>query len=215
MRLKRLPEPWRVMPSPEPSCTRAGRFLPKALAPLARAGLNTGSIHPLVSVSDPRTGAEALRGAFFCVEGDRTAVRLARRIVADLNGTAFSIRSENKTLYHAAAVIASPHATALFDVAVSTLVAAGLDRKTARRVLIPLLESTVENLKRSDAAEALTGTFARGDVATVKRHLKALSGKEHRETLKIYKLLGQYSLNLAEKKHLDQKSINEIEKLLK
>lgn len=192
----------------------SGALSSNALAPLARAGLHTGSIHPLVSVSDPTIGAEALGGAFFCVEGDLTAVRLARRIVADLSGTAFSIRSENKTLYHAAAVIASPHATALFDVAVSTLMAAGLDRKTARRVLTPLLESTVANLKRSDAAEALTGTFARGDVATVKRHLKALSGQEHRNTLQIYKLLGHHSLKLAEKKHLDQKSINQIKKLL-
>lgn len=193
----------------------SGALSSDVLVPLARAGLNTGSVHPLVSVSDPRAGADALCGAFFCVEGDRKAVRLARRIVADLNGIAFSIPSESKALYHAAAVIASPHATALFDVAVSTLVTAGLDRKEARRVLIPLLESTVQNLKTSDAAEALTGTFARGDVATVKRHLKALSGKEHREALKVYKLLGLHALELAETKGLDGKLIKTIRKLLK
>lgn len=193
----------------------SGALSSDALSPLARAGLHTGSIHPLISVSDAKSGAAALRGAYFCIEGDAKAVRIARQMVADLHGTAFSIPSQSKSLYHAAAVIASPHATALFDVAVRTLVAAGLDRKKARQVLVPLLESTVRNLKTSDTAAALTGTFARGDVATVKRHLKALSGKEHRQTLKIYKFLGLHALALAETKGLDQKSIKAITKLLK
>jgi predicted short-subunit dehydrogenase-like oxidoreductase (DUF2520 family) len=192
----------------------SGALSSDVLTPLASAGVHTGSIHPLISVSDPKSGAAALRGAFFCIEGDNKAVRIARRMVADLNGTAFSIPSQSKALYHAAAVIASPHATALFDVAVRTLVAAGLDRKKARQVLVPLLESTVQNLKTSDTAAALTGTFARGDVATVKRHLKALSGNEHRQTLRIYKLLGLHALELAATKGLDQKSIKTIAKLL-
>ena len=192
----------------------SGALSSDVLSPLARAGLHTGSIHPLISVSDPKSGAAALRGAFFCIEGDAKAVRIARRMVADLNGNAFSIPSQSKALYHAAAVIASPHATALFDVAVETLVSAGLDRKKARQVLVPLLESTVRNLQTSDTAAALTGTFARGDVATVKRHLKALSGKEHRQTLQIYKLLGLHALELAESKGLNQKSIKAIKSLL-
>lgn len=193
----------------------SGALSSDVLSPLARVGANVGSIHPLISVSEPESGADALCGAYFCIEGDAKALRISRRIVADLNGTAFSIPSQSKALYHAAAVIASPHATALFDVAVKTLVAAGLDRKKAKQVLVPLLESTVRNLQTSDTAAALTGTFARGDVATVKRHLKALSGKEHRDTLKIYKLLGLHALGLAETKGLDPKSIKAIKKLLK
>ena len=192
----------------------SGALSSDVLSPLANAGLHTGSIHPLISVSHPKSGAAALRGAFFCIEGDPKAVRVARRIVADLNGTAFSIPSSSKALYHAAAVIASPHATALFDVAVRTLVAAGLDRKKARQVLVPLLESTVQNLKASDTAAALTGTFARGDVATVKGHLQALSGQEHRKTMEIYKLLGLHALGLAETNGLDHKSIKAIKRLL-
>jgi len=193
----------------------SGALSSDVLTPLARAGLHTGSIHPLISVSDSKSGAAAFRGAFFCIEGDPKAVRIARRMVRNLHGTAFSIPSQSKALYHAAAVIASPHATALFDAAVSTLVAAGLDRKKARQVLAPLLESTVQNLKTSDTAAALTGTFARGDVATVKRHLKALSDKEHRKTLQIYKLLGLHALALAGAKGLDPISIKAIQKLLK
>ena len=73
---------------------------------------------------------------------------------------------------------------------------------------MPLLESTVNNLKTSNPQQALTGTFARGDVATVRRHLDALSGTELAEALEVYKLLGLHSLQLAEKNGLDAKLLN-------
>ena len=172
----------------------------EVLAPLAAAGFATGSLHPLVSISDPRTGSEKLRGAFYCLEGDAAARRVARSIVRDLEGHSFQIDSDYKPLYHGAAVMASGHVTALVAVAIEMLVLCGLDKKTARRVLLPLLESTVANLSVSEPAAALTGTFARGDLDTVKRHLKALSSKRLSEALAAYKLLGRRSLELARKK---------------
>ena len=170
------------------------------LAPLAAKGFHTGSLHPLVSVSEPLTGADKLIAAFYCVEGDAAASRVARSIVRRLHGSSFHIASKDKPLYHAAAVTASGHMVALFSVATEMLTRAGLNQKTARRVLLSLLESTVANLSSSDAANALTGTFARGDLDTVKRHLKALSGKEFTEALAAYKLLGRRSLELAKDK---------------
>ena len=186
------------------------------LAPLAQAGFHTGSLHPLISVSRPRSGAKALHGAFYCVEGDKAAVKLANKIVSDLEGKSFSIRPEAKTLYHAAAVMASPHVTALFDLATELLAACGVSREVAREVLLPLLESTVNNLKVSDPAKALTGTFARGDLATVKKHLAALaklSGNQAK-TLQVYKLLGLQSLKLAEENGLEERLIKQIRELL-
>src|SRR5262249_36332575 len=56
----------------------SGALSAEQLAPLARKGWSTGSVHPLVSVSEPNVGAHLLREAFWCVEGDRRAVRLAR-----------------------------------------------------------------------------------------------------------------------------------------
>ena len=172
----------------------------EVLAPLAAAGFATGSLHPLVSISEPRTGAEKLRGAFYCVEGDAAANRVARSIVHDLQGHSFHIASNSKPLYHAAAVMASGHVTALVALATEMLIQCGLDDKTARRVLMPLLESTVANLSVSEPATALTGTFARGDLVTVKRHLQALSNTRLTDALAAYKLLGRRSLELAEKK---------------
>ncbi len=193
----------------------SGALSSEALAPLAEKGLQTGSIHPLVSVSEPVSGAAALHGAFFCIEGTGKAKRLAEAIVGDLAGHSFTIKPESKALYHAAAVMASPHLTALVDLAVEMLSACGLSKTRAQEVFMPLLESTVNNLKTSNPRQALTGTFARGDVATVRRHLDALSGKELAEALEVYKLLGLHSLQLAEKNGLDAKLLIEIRKLLR
>jgi predicted short-subunit dehydrogenase-like oxidoreductase (DUF2520 family) len=193
----------------------SGALSSEVLAPLVEVGFHTGSLHPLVSVSEPRAGAEALRGAFFCLEGDKQALKLAGRIVRDLDGNSFSISAENKALYHAAAVMSSGHVVALFDLATEMLVASGLDKATARRILVSLLASAIRNLEDSDAAASLTGTFSRGDVATVQRHLQALSNKNLPEALVVYRLLGLRSLDLAEKGRVEPQALQQIRKLLK
>jgi len=170
----------------------SGALSAEVLAPLRKRGWSTGSIHPLLSVSGSGT---ALQGAFWSVEGDKAALRLGKTIVRDLGGKSFSIRSEDKPLYHAAAVMSAGNVVALFDVALEMLVQCGLSRKTARSILLPLLASTVHNLETKDTADALTGTFARGDIETVKRHLEAL--KVNKDALELYRLLGKRSLKLT------------------
>jgi predicted short-subunit dehydrogenase-like oxidoreductase (DUF2520 family) len=177
----------------------SGALSSEALAPLREKGWHTGSIHPLVSVSDTAAGDATFRGTFWSVEGDGTALRLGRSIVRDLEGKSFSIRSKDKPLYHAAAVMASGNVVALFDVAIEMLAECGLTRKTARSILLPLIASTVHNLEGKDPAHALTGTFARGDVETVKRHLATLKRNELAEALELYRLLGKRSLKLTKK----------------
>ena len=192
----------------------SGALSSEVLAPLAEKGFHTGSLHPLVSISEPVSGAAALRGAFFCIEGTRKAKSLAQTIVRDLGGSSFTIEPERKALYHAAAVMASPHLTALVDIATEMLSACGLSKSKAQQVFLPLLESTVNNLQTSNPQQALTGTFARGDVATVRRHLQALSRPEFAEALEVYRLLGLHSLQLAAKNGLDPQQVRQIRKLL-
>jgi predicted short-subunit dehydrogenase-like oxidoreductase (DUF2520 family) len=177
----------------------SGALSAEALAPLRQRGWHTGSIHPLVSVSSTTPGYATFRGTFWSVEGDKAALRLAKSIVRDLEGKSFSIRSQDKPLYHAAAVMASGNVVALFDVALEMLAECGLTRTTARRVLLPLIESTVHNLENKDPVQALTGTFSRGDLETVKRHLAALERNELAEALELYRLLGKRSLKLTKK----------------
>ena len=183
----------------------SGALSSEVLGPLRGKGWHTGSIHPLLSVS---AAGGSLQGAFWSVEGDRSALRLGKQIVRDLSGKSFSIRTEDKPLYHAAAVMVSGNVVALFDVALEMLGECGLDRKTARAVLLPLIASTVKSLQTKSPEESLTGTFSRGDVETVKRHLEVIKNKEVRE---LYKILGKRSLKIA---GLNKDLARQIEKVL-
>jgi predicted short-subunit dehydrogenase-like oxidoreductase (DUF2520 family) len=81
-------------------------------------------------------------------------------------------------------------------------------------VLLPLLESITENLKGRDPAHSLTGTFARADTATMRRHLEALRSVETRDALEVYKLLGRRSIGLAAKIGVDMEALKNIESAL-
>jgi predicted short-subunit dehydrogenase-like oxidoreductase (DUF2520 family) len=188
----------------------SGALSSDVLSPLIDAGFRTGSMHPLVSISEPTQGAERLRGAFYCIEGHTAALRLAREVVRDLKGNSFSINKADKALYHAAAVMASGHMVALFDIATEMLKHCGLTQTRSRAVLMPLIESTLANLSTREPAHALTGTFARADAATMRRHLDALGAAEVDDAIEVYRLLGHRSLRLAAKLGVDGEALKKI-----
>ena len=192
----------------------SGALSSEVLSVLRERGFRTGSMHPLVSVSEPRAGALSLHKAFYCVEGERAAVSTARSLVRDLGGQSFSLDSRDKALYHAAAVMASGHMVALLDIAAGMLVRCGLSERRAHAVLMPLVRSTVDNLSQSEPSRALTGTFARADAATVLRHLNTLHTPDMRDALAAYILLGQHSLQLAKANGADAASLKEIARAL-
>lgn len=195
----------------------SGALSSEALASVAAGGFSVASIHPLVAI-DPADGDSTMRDAFYCIEGDKAAVSFAKRIAVDLGGTPIIIKREQKALYHAAALMASPHLIALFDLALELMAASGVKWADARKMLFPLVEGTVKNLRARPPSKALTGTFARGDLGTVERHLKVLSEGNPTlptDAIEIYKLLGLRSLELAKANGLDPKKIKQITKLLK
>ena len=192
----------------------SGALSSEALNSLRAIGFHIGSMHPLTSVSDSHLGAERLRLAHFCIEGQPPAVRVASSIVRALGGWSFSIQTRDKALYHAAAVMTSGHVVALFDIATALLTRCGLTDRQASEVLLPLLRSTVENLSRHTPARALTGTFARADTATVRKHLTALLANSDSDALAAYKLLGLRSLLLARENGADIVNLKKIKRIL-
>ncbi|HEY2865693.1 MAG TPA: DUF2520 domain-containing protein [Pyrinomonadaceae bacterium] len=200
-----------------PICTvfhTSGSMSSKALAALKARGCAIGSIHPLASISAPSSGPERFRGAYFCVEGDTKAVRLGRSLVRSIGGRPFAIDADKKALYHAAAVTAAGHVTALFDVAASLMTRAGLDRKQALAVMRPLLEGATANLQKQDPIDALTGPFARADIATFERQLKALNASATKSELQIYLDLAARSLDLVEIHAKNRSAIAKMRELI-
>jgi predicted short-subunit dehydrogenase-like oxidoreductase (DUF2520 family) len=144
------------------------------LASLRKRGAAVASVHPLMTfVPGSRP---SLRGVSFALEGDAAAVRVARRMVRDLGGRAYSIREADKAAYHAWGTFASPLFTALLATTEEVASMAGVSRKAAKQRMIPILQQTLANYAALGAAGAFSGPIVRGDVNTVKRHLQMLYG---------------------------------------
>ncbi len=188
----------------------SGALTANVLGPLRQLGISVAALHPLVSISEARSGAAWLTRAFFSVEGDAPAMRVGKRIARELGAQTFTIAAQAKPLYHAAALMASPNLTALIDIAFEMLNRCGLTANQSQRVLLPLLESTLENLSASDPSRSLTGTFKRGDVVTVQKHVEAISSQKLFDALEAYVLLGRRSMKLANRTGASRAEIDEI-----
>ncbi len=192
----------------------SGALSSAELSVLADAGCSVGSMHPLVSISSAEIGAKRFAGAYFCVEGDVRAVAAAKRIVAFLGGHSFEIPAGNKALYHASAVAACGHLTALIDMAFSMMERAGVDAEVSTKILDPLIRSTIDNIREQGITAALTGTFARADSDGLRRQLAAFDGKLTGEETEIYLDLGRRSLELAKTQGVDPEKIAETNELI-
>lgn len=165
------------------------------LKALADKGALTASVHPNQSFPGKSHDPDAFKGVYFALEGGNEALTVAGKIVRDLNGRPFIIQKDDKPLYHAACSIASNFFVALFDTSVSLLKQCGLKEETGRDILLPLVEGTLQNVKKINTSKALSGPIIRGDYKSVKSHLDAL--KEYPEIYRVYVSLAAQALEIA------------------
>jgi predicted short-subunit dehydrogenase-like oxidoreductase (DUF2520 family) len=142
------------------------------LAPLARLGAATGSLHPMQTFTG--RGVPKLAGVIFAVEGDPAARRVAQRIARELGGVPVTIDAKSKTAYHAAGALVAGHALALVEAATRILMRSGFTRRRAMQAVLPLTRQMLDNFERVGPRAAWTGPIARGDYAVVRAHGKAL-----------------------------------------
>jgi predicted short-subunit dehydrogenase-like oxidoreductase (DUF2520 family) len=152
----------------------SGALTSDELAILRGCGSSVASVHPLMTFV--RGSRPSLADVPFAVEGDARAVRVARRLVEDMGGQFYSIRKKDKAAYHAWGTFASPLLTALLATTEQVAALAGVNRKAAKRRMIPILLQTLANYAAFGAAGGFSGPIVRGDVDTVKRHLRVLRG---------------------------------------
>ena len=172
----------------------------EALAPLVPSRAALGSLHPLQTISDPATAPARLEGTWAAVEGMPRAVQAAEGIAQELGMRPFRLSGKQKAIYHAGAVFASNYFVVVEAIAQRLLRHAGLSDTEAWQALRPLVEGTFENLTRQQPKDALTGPVARGDEATIRRHLESLT----RDDALLYRALGRAALELAEKGGMDE-----------
>ncbi len=167
------------------------------LAVLRRRGARVASVHPLMTFV--RGSRPSLAGVAFALEGDAPAVRVARRAIEDVGGHSYSIRKNDKAAYHAWGTFAAPLFTALLATTEQVAALAGVNRKAAKRRMMPILLQTLANYAAFDAAGAFSGPIVRGDVDTVKRHLRVL--RKVPAARKVYSALAGAALQYLPAKH--------------
>jgi predicted short-subunit dehydrogenase-like oxidoreductase (DUF2520 family) len=161
-----------------------------ALAPARERGAGTFSLHPLQTILD---GSADLTGAPGAISGSSAAaLRLAERLAGRLGMHPFEVPEERRAAYHAAASIASNLLVALEESSAELLDRIGIE--DARELLAPLVLRTAANWAER-GPEALTGPIARGDGATVERHLAALRDTAP-ELLPLYEALADRTREL-------------------
>lgn len=193
----------------------SGSLSSAVLNELTSMGASIGSIHPLVAISDPVSGAEKFTNAYFCLEGDAGALAVARNIVRDLGGKDFSIDTSFKALYHAGAVMAAGHVVALLSMSLEMLAKCGVAEVAAREIIKPLVKSTFDNVFAIGPERALTGPFARADTGTFERHLEVLRETVNENMVETYLSLAQRSLDIAaERQRQPARFENLLEKVL-
>ena len=182
------------------------------LKPLFEQGIRVLCLHPLQTFTgDPR--AELLRDVPCAVTAheDRD-LQLGEELARRLGLRPFRLADDKKTLYHLSAVVGCNLLVALESEAKRLMDEAtggedGLDH------LAPLLTTAMKNLLGSgDPAYALTGPVARGDVGTVRAHLRLLD-RESPRLARTYRALSLEALTLAAPR-LDDEQVRTLKDLL-
>jgi predicted short-subunit dehydrogenase-like oxidoreductase (DUF2520 family) len=191
----------------------SGALASTILLPAKDRGADIGSMHPLQSFASTEYSDNPFAGIVISVEGDDRAVEKAGIIASDLGSGCVTIKTEAKILYHASAVVASNYFVTLMELSLGLIREAGVPAEDAFRSLKPLIEGTMSNLERLSVSDALTGPVARGDVLTIENHLREIGSKTP-HLLHLYKILGLYTVNIAEKKGTLPDSVSEAMKNL-
>lgn len=182
------------------------------LDPVTAAGWTVGAWHPLQAF--PTTASPLRAGITWAVTAPEPLAGRLRALSAALGGRPVDLGADAKPRYHAAASMAANYLVTQAWHAVCLLEHCGLSRAAALAALVPLLESTVAGLAAAGLPDGLTGPLARGDVATIARHLDALDGAPTPDTAALYRTAGMATLPLLAARGADAGLLSRLTVLL-
>jgi predicted short-subunit dehydrogenase-like oxidoreductase (DUF2520 family) len=178
----------------------AGALGREALEPLATAGAAVGVLHPLQALGEPAVARDVLPGSTGRIEGQGQGLRVARRLARDLGLVALELPpgsgEAERAAYHAAGALASNDVLALVAIALELLESAGVPRARALRALGALARGTLVQAERAGIGAAITGPASRGDVDTLRRHLRELERRSPADA-EVHRALSLRLLDLA------------------
>jgi predicted short-subunit dehydrogenase-like oxidoreductase (DUF2520 family) len=168
----------------------SGALSGQVLKAASLEGASVGSVHPVMSF--PARTPIPLQRVPFGIEADAAGTRILNALVRKIGGRPFPIKAENKALYHAVGVLSSPLLVSHLVAAQQAAALAGFSPRQARRLIEPIARATLESVFLRGAGKSFSGPLARGDVQTIRLHLRAL--KPHPMLASVYRSLALYAL---------------------
>ena len=163
------------------------------LQPAADAGAHVLAMHPAMTFTGTHVDLARLAGCVYGVTANPDTDDLAAKLVADLRGRLLRVAEDRRALYHAGLAHGANHLVTLVSQAMDLLRDSGADDPAA--TLRPLLTAALDNALEYGSA-ALTGPIVRGDVETVRAHLRDIAANRP-ATLESYVAMARATANQA------------------
>jgi predicted short-subunit dehydrogenase-like oxidoreductase (DUF2520 family) len=168
------------------------------LAPLAALGWQVASAHCILSFASAAAALRQFAGTPCALEGDGAACAVLRPAFSAIGARCFDVASENKLLYHAAAVFATNFLPVLQSTAEDLWRATGVPADLLPALRASLLHNAVANITALGPQAALTGPAARGDVQAIERQGAAVAAWDAQAGA-AYATLSALALRLAQR----------------
>ena len=175
----------------------SGALGASVLEPLAALGWRVASSHCILSFASSASAISQFPGTPCALEGDAVATQLLHAAFTAIGAQCFDVRSEDKVLYHAAAVFATNFLPVLQGLAEDAWRATGVPAELFPHLRASLLANAVANINRTGPAGALTGPAARGDVAAIARQAQVVTDWNPQAGA-AYEALSALALRMAE-----------------
>jgi len=170
---------------------------------LKNLNVDSFSLHPLKAFPSVIESPRDFDSVYFSLEGGTYTNRVW---IDTLNINYFEINSNQKSLYHAAAVIVSNYLVSLLDFGFLQFAKIGIEKPLAMKVLWPLITDTLSNIESLGTEKALTGPIVRGDIETIEKHLAIMDD----QSKELYKALGKHALNLTQHDEATQLQLSKL-----
>ena len=166
------------------------------LMPLRDMGWSVASAHPVLSFASAQTAVAQFAGTPCALEGDAAACATLRPLFTAIRAACFDVHSQDKVLYHAAAVFATNFAPVLQALAEDAWRSSGMPEALVLRLRERLLRNAVDNIVALGPQQALTGPAARGDHVAIARQADVVADWDP-QAAAAYRVLSALALRMA------------------
>lgn len=140
--------------------------------------INVVGIHPIRAFASVYDDVSLFKDTYFGVEAPSELFELWKAALPTIKDRMIKISGDDKAVYHAAAVMASNYIVTVLNQSIGLYQSIGFEEDKATEIAVGLAKTALMNVGSQGVRNAQTGPLFRGDVKTIEKHLKALTGKD-------------------------------------